>query len=350
MTELACTSCRARLLLPLGHTGPTYRCPFCSTTLPVPDAPSEEPPRRVVAAASWLDDDDTPSREPPPPAPLETGDAAAPAATAPAAAPLAAVAPAVAAPAAPPLARGGPTRVIVYAGLAIVALGVLFGVLVMVAGSVKRAADRAVAMNNMKQIGLACQNYQDVYKFLPTPKMVSKEGEPVDLSWRVSILGYIEEERLRQRFDQSRGWDSPENKQFLGMMPALYVDPQRQQEPDKGEVRPTQFQTTVRPTQFQTTHFQLFTGPGTAFPHNDKLGPRDFPDNGFLFAEAAQDVPWTKPADMIVQPSEPLPLPAGTVLVGLADGSVRAIDRDRVSDETLRWYLRPGSGTPPPLD
>ena len=109
--------------------------------------------------------------------------------------------------------------------------------------------------------------------------------------------------------------------------------------------------TDLRTTQLQTTHFQLFTGPGTAFPHNDRvvLGTGILPTD-FLFAEAARDVPWTKPADMVIQPDEPLPLPSGTVLMGLADGTVRAIDRDGIADSTLRWYLRPNDGPAPPLD
>jgi len=310
MAEVVCPNCRARLLSPLGHTGPSYRCPFCGTTV-------------QVSPAATADNVSIPSPEPQQPAAVDPGHA---------------VSVAV-----PPPGRGVPTRLIVYVLLSVAALCVVFAVLVLLAGNVKRAADRALAMNHMKQIGLACNSYQDAYKFLPTPKVVSPEGDPVDLSWRVTILPYIEEFPLFKRFSQTSGWDSPDNKEFLEMMPAIYADPLRQQEPEG----PKDFQK----THLQTTHFQMFTGPGTAFPDNDKVARgRGLHDNDFLVGEAARDVPWTKPADMVVQPDQPLPLASGTVLIALADGSVREVDRDRISDEALRWYLRPNEGTPPPLD
>jgi hypothetical protein len=37
-------------------------------------------------------------------------------------------------------------------------------------------------------------------------------------------------------------------------------------------------------------------------------------------------------------------------LVCMGDPTVRALDRSRVTDETLRWYLKPNPGLPPPLD
>jgi hypothetical protein len=302
MTELACTNCRARLLLPIDHRGPTYRCPFCGNLVPVPESRP------------------TPARAEGPPAATE---------------------PPKELPPSPPPARA-PTRLVVYLGLGAVVVCVLFGLLVMIMGHVKRAAERAMAMNYMKQIGLACHTHEDIYRFLPTPKMVSPEGEPVDMSWRVTVLGYIEQQSLYNQFDRTSGWDSPQNKALVGMMPSVYVDPVRQHETEPAD---------SRSTQFRTTHFQLFTGPGTAFPSTDqKVRRGDLPDNAFLFSEAAQDVPWTKPADMIILPDQALPVPSGAVLIGLVDGSVRVVERDHITDETLRWYLRPGEGTPPPLD
>jgi hypothetical protein len=302
MVELACTNCRSRLLLPLGHSGPTYRCPFCGNLVPVPES-SPSPVRDPGPPAAA----EPPRQFPPSPAPARA-----------------------------------PTRLVVYFGLGAVGVCVLLGLLVMILGHVKRSAERAIAMNNMKQIALACHAHGDIYQFLPTPKMVSKEGGSVDLSWRVTVLGYVEQQSLYTLFDQTSGWDSPRNKSLLDMMPAVYVDPIRQHETEPAD---------SRSTQFRTTHFQLFTGPGTAFPNNDRQVRRgELPDNTFLFGEAGQDVPWTKPADMVILPDQALPLATGTVLIGLFDGSVRVVERDHITDETLRWYLRPGGGTPPPLD
>jgi len=62
-------------------------------------------------------------------------------------------------------------------------------------------------------------------------------------------------------------------------------------------------------------------------------------------------VPWTKPADMAIQPGGALPLPPTTFLAALADGSVRQVDRRRTTDATLLLYINPKDGMPvPPLD
>jgi hypothetical protein len=58
-----------------------------------------------------------------------------------------------------------------------------------------------------------------------------------------------------------------------------------------------------------------------------------------------------KPADMVIQPGQPLPLPADTFNVALGDGSVRFVDRRKASDATLRLYIDPRDGAlVPPLD
>jgi hypothetical protein len=81
--------------------------------------------------------------------------------------------------------------------------------------------------------------------------------------------------------------------------------------------------------------------------------PNDFPDgtsNTFLFAEAANAVPWSKPADMAVTPNGPLPLPADRFLASMADGSVRMIDRRRGNDQVLRMVIDPRDGQQLPMD
>jgi hypothetical protein len=218
-----------------------------------------------------------------------------------------------------------------------VILGVSGGVVVLallfwVFADWARKARHAANMNSLKQIGLAMQNYDGVYKQLPTPRALNG-GDPVELSWRVSILGYFGEMSLYNRFDQTSGWDSPANRNLLDRIPAIYTPMQQRKE---GET---------------ATFFQLFTGPGTAFPNNDKvtLGGGLLANN-FLCAEALQGVPWTKPADMAVEPGQPLPLPKTEFLVCMGDGSVRLIERRRVNDDALRWYLKPNPGDAPPLD
>ncbi|WP_315854190.1 DUF1559 family PulG-like putative transporter [Gemmata palustris] len=49
--------------------------------------------------------------------------------------------------------------------------------------------------NNLKQIGLAMHNYHDTNNAFPPAAVCDKKGKP-QLSWRVLILPYIEQDAL----------------------------------------------------------------------------------------------------------------------------------------------------------
>jgi hypothetical protein len=317
MTEVRCSSCRADLLLPIGHTGATYTCPFCRRSIAVPE---QEAGARATSPS-------------PPAADATAFTAAEPMPT------LGAAHSSEQADAPDPLQQARQAGTIVpfspfaYVPIALIAVVAAAGILMLITYQLQRSAASAVAMNNMKQISLACATYHDVHKHLPTSRMLTDAGEPVELSWRVSILPYIDQFALFKTFDQAVHWDDPPNNSQIARMPAIYADPER------------------NPGQAWLTHFQYFTGPGTLFPDNDnvKLDAGLLPTN-FFFAEAAHPVTWTKPDDIAVRPGEPLPLPEPTFLVGSTDGTVRSIDRSRVSDAVILWYLKPNPGELPPLD
>jgi hypothetical protein len=206
--------------------------------------------------------------------------------------------------------------------------------------SLQNRAARAQTQNNMKQIALAAHNYHDTFASLPRPKhMKPPQGtQPVDLSWRVSILPFVEQNNLFTQFDQTNAWDSPRNSPFQNVMVSVYNHPAR----DAGNAANS------------ATFFQYFTGPGTLWPDNSKrtiMSITDGTSNTFLFADSSAAVPWPKPADMAVVPGAGPPLPQDKFFVSMADGSVRQVDRRRVSDVTLLMYINPTDGrVPPPLD
>ncbi len=212
----------------------------------------------------------------------------------------------------------------------------LIALLVPAVQKVREAAARTQTMNNMKQMALAVHNFNDTYQTLPTPKA---SMPPAELSWRVSILPYIEQNALYNQFDKTAAWDSPRNQSSSNMVVPIYVDVIREPQGLPGT----------------TTHFQYFTGPGTLWPDNSpKRLPNDFPagtSNTFLLSEAANPVPWAKPADMVVQPGQPLPVPPDHFIVAFADGSVRLIERGRNADAVLLQHLDPRNpNAPPPLE
>jgi hypothetical protein len=196
--------------------------------------------------------------------------------------------------------------------------------------------------NNLWQIGYAFHAYHDVYKCLPSAAICDAAGKPL-LSWRVAILPAVEAKGLYDEFNLDEPWDSPHNIKLLERMPHVYE---------------VELRDTPKPGM---TYFQVFVGPGTPFePGLVCKIPQSFPDgtsNTFLVVEAGDAVPWTKPADLVYDPDQPLPplggiRPRGRLSVAdlfgfgaprreemavlLADGTHRRIDMKKISEQTLR--------------
>ena len=70
----------------------------------------------------------------------------------------------------------------------------------------REAAFRTQCKNNLKQIGLALHNYHDMHRMFPTPVQPA-----FDRSWRVTLLPFMEQAKLYERYDQDATWDSTSN-------------------------------------------------------------------------------------------------------------------------------------------
>jgi hypothetical protein len=201
------------------------------------------------------------------------------------------------------------------------------------------AAARAQGQNNLKQIALAMHNYLATYNRFPAQAAYDKNGKPM-LSWRVTILPYIEQQNLYNQFHLDEPWDSEHNKKLLAKMPKIYATPQD----DK----------TVKE---HKTYYQGFFGKGAFFEGKKGLRmPADFPDgtsNTFMIVEASKAVPWTKPEDIPYDPAKPLPklgLPgAAAFMASLCDGSVRTCSH-KISEKTLHLVIQRNDGMPIPAD
>jgi hypothetical protein len=218
-------------------------------------------------------------------------------------------------------------------------VAILIALLVPAVQKVREAAARTQTMNNMKQVGLAAHGFHDAFKQFPSPKTQApqKDGKlgPVDLSWRVQVLPYMDQVAIFNAINPMLPWDDPANR------------------PLTGAVLPT-FQSVWRPqTNPAHTHFQYFTGPNTPFPQPN-MGCRmssitDGTANTFLFAEAQTPVPWAKAADIPIDANGPIGVPPDRFLACMADGSVRLIDRRTVNDATLRLLIDPRDNNAIPL-
>jgi hypothetical protein len=194
---------------------------------------------------------------------------------------------------------------------------------------------RIYRSNQLHDLAVGMHHYaEDNKSGLPPHAAFGPDGQPL-LSWRVLILPYVEQDELFRQFHLDEPWDSPHNLRLLPRIPKVYAPVSNRGHPKEHE-----------------TFFQVFVGPGTAFEGQKGLQlPGDFRDgtsSTILIVEAGSAVPWTKPADVPYSPDSPIP-PLGTLsplyfLVAMADGSVRTVDKQRLSEATLRAAITRNGG------
>ncbi|MBY0521975.1 MAG: DUF1559 domain-containing protein [Gemmataceae bacterium] len=89
-------------------------------------------------------------------------------------------------------------------------IAVLIGLLLAAVQKARDAAARATCMNNLKQIGVAVYTYYDANGHYPAGS-VSKAGEIDNYYsvWTVSLLPFIEQDTLFQKYDPTKlNWDT----------------------------------------------------------------------------------------------------------------------------------------------
>ncbi|HUY93010.1 MAG TPA: DUF1559 domain-containing protein [Pirellulales bacterium] len=127
----------------------------------------------------------------------------------------------------PPKKSSAPIIIVVLAACLVGAVacgGVLIALLLPAVQAAREAARRSQCSNNLKQIGLALQNYADVYKEFPPQYLADENGKPMH-SWRVLILPYMEQQALYDQYDFNEAWDGPHNSQLAAQMPAVFRCP-----------------------------------------------------------------------------------------------------------------------------
>ncbi len=194
------------------------------------------------------------------------------------------------------------------------------------------AMDRARCVDNLKQIGLALQNYHDVSSKFPTVANFDKNNKPL-LSWRVQLLPYLEQEALYKEFHLDERWDSEHNKKLVARMPAVFRCPGSRAAPGHT--------TYLGPVGKET----MFTG------ENKPLRMADVLDgtSNTIFVVDADDksaVPWTRPADLPYDGKDPwnhLVEHHGQTSVALfVDGSVHVLTKNLEAQRLHAYFTRAG--------
>jgi len=228
------------------------------------------------------------------------------------------------------------SRVIVRmdGGTMLANVGLLAGIANSLAGSVERRED----VLRMKQILLGLHNFHDTYASFPPAQAARDEQGQSQLSWRVHILPFVDQQGLYSQFHLNEPWDSPHNKTLLEKMPDIYAC-------DSGW--------SAAPDAVKPGHTTILApvGDDTVFGGTKPTRLADIRDgtsNTVVLVKVTPElaVPWTAPADYQFDPGAPAKgLSVGsrqTVLVGLADGSVLELRADVDAGQLLPLFTKSG--------
>ena len=203
----------------------------------------------------------------------------------------------------------------------------------------EKTRDRMRTQNNFKQAGLGTLNWSSANDHFPKPFLdeSAREFPPVPeselknkLSWRVTLLPFLEQDNLYRRFARSEAWDSSTNKPLSQSVVMSYSDADSPLDP--------------------TTRLRCFYGPNTMFEVNRKVYVNDVLDgtsNTILYVEGAEKVTWSQFNEYKYDPNGPLPAlghpKRDTFAAVMVDGSVHQI-RKNMSPATLRNLITRNDG------
>jgi prepilin-type N-terminal cleavage/methylation domain-containing protein len=117
-------------------------------------------------------------------------------------------------------------------------IGVLVALLLPAIQAAREAARRGQCLNNLKQLGIAVQNFHDAKNVLPV------SARPVGLTNLPRIAGfthllpYIEQRALRDRWKLDKNWGDASNREMANTTIAALLCPSSPEDPDRLDALP----------------------------------------------------------------------------------------------------------------
>jgi Protein of unknown function (DUF1559) len=171
--------------------------------------------------------------------------------------------------------------------LMVLGCGLLAALLIPAVSSARQAAQRQMASNNLKQIGLAIHNYESTYKRLPAAHGVNYESKPTG-NWRIALTPFVERVDVYNRFNANEAWNAPANQSVASDMPACYRSPLAapDQPPNNTNIFTVQDPNSVMPAGAVYRRFSEIVD-GTS----NTIVAIELPNHS---------VPWTQPTDLTI--------------------------------------------------
>jgi Protein of unknown function (DUF1559) len=212
-------------------------------------------------------------------------------------------------------------------------MAMAIGVMVPAVTNTKMAATRMQGQNNLKQLAIAMHSYHAETGTFPAHAIYTKDKKRPLLSWRVSLLPYLDQDALYKQFKLDEPWDSDDNKKLIAKMPAVFADPDATATRESGQ-----------------THYQAFVGGGAGFRVESKgtklVDIVDGTSTTIMFAVATNPVTWTKPDDLTYAANKPLPklgIAGKAFSVAMFDGAVKSIE-PKTPERVIRAMITMAGG------
>jgi prepilin-type processing-associated H-X9-DG protein len=165
----------------------------------------------------------------------------------------------------------------------VIIVGLLAGFIDATSPRSHQPARRSVCSNNLRQIGIALQEYHQKYGSFPPAFVADSAGKPL-YSWRVLILPFMDLQRLFAAFVPDQPWDGPTNAKLARATLAQYLCPSGTETP-------------------ATTDYVAVVGPNTAWPgaKGSKLSDFKDPSKTILIIEIENaGINWAEPRDLYI--------------------------------------------------